>query len=97
MCVEEILKDMPFETIEDLTTWILKYLKDKVVKVNDLVDFFTIVNGNKTVLCETSHKDDGYGEIIDLAFTLLYNDFKLKIYSVPGKVSTYIVREIEVL
>lgn len=97
MSTEQILENMPFDSLEDLTEWSLNYLKNKEVKVQDLVDFFTIINGNQTVIYDISSKDDDSGEIIKMKFTLFFAEYKVKLCKSAGKVSTFIVRDIEII
>jgi len=96
MSSEYILQDLPFDTLEDLVDWSRKYLKDKEVKLSDVIDFFTIINGNQTIIYDMTTHDDDFGTIVNMRFTLQYAEYRVKLYSSAGKVSTYIIREIEV-
>ena len=97
MSVEEVLRDLPFDNIEELIEWSVNYLKDKEVKLKDVIDFFTIINGNQTTLYDITNLEDDYGEVVDMRFTLLYADYKIRLYGIANKVATFIIKDIEVI
>lgn len=95
MSIEDILKDMPFDSIEEQIDWSISFLKNKEVKLKELIDFFTIINGNQTILYDVSNLDLE-SETVNIRFTLLYAEYKVRLYKDEDKVASYVVQNVEV-
>ena len=96
MSAEFILEKMPFDSLEELIDWTVSSLKDKEVKIQDLIDFFTIINGNQTILYDIDLQEDDLGTIANTRFNLFFAEYKVKLRNSDGKVSTYTIQDIEV-
>ena len=97
MTEDDLLINFPFDTTAELTEWILNYLPGKVVKYNELEDFFTIVNGGDTPEIYKAELDGDFETLLDIAVKLSYTKFKLILVGDVEKKTTFIIDKVEVL
>lgn len=92
-----LLQKFPFESTEELLEWVEKYLPKKIAKLSELIDFFTIINGETQVAYTEKDSKEGPFEVKTVVFELYYAAVRIKLHKEIRKKETFKVDKVEVL